>query len=164
MKYIQGWPRKSKLALSSVFPDADPNSFSLIAGLLEFNPKIRLSAEQALAHPYLSAYHHPQDEPSHPSIFDVSFEQAQSIEEIKKLIVETVNEHKKLKALPRGSNPCSPTLAKPVYYYFPCITPYPVFSPMGKSMAESTIPRYEEDTSAAVSGGIEDELKDLSVV
>lgn len=114
MKYIQSWPKKQKMPLNQVFPNADPSCFSLISGLLEFNPKKRLSAEEALAHPYLSAYHHVQDEPSHPHLFDVSFEQAQSIDEIKKLIAETVLEHKKLKSLPRGSNPCSPTLSKPM--------------------------------------------------
>lgn len=103
------------MPLSAVFPEADSSAHSLIENLLEFNPKKRFSAEQALAHPYLSAYHQPHDEPSHPSVFDVTFEQAQSIDDIKKLIVQTVNEHKKLRSLPRGSNPCSPMHSKPMY-------------------------------------------------
>jgi serine/threonine protein kinase len=147
MKYIQSWPKRTKMPMSQVFPNADHDCFSLIAALLEFNPKKRLTAEEALAHPYLSAYHHPADEPSHPHVFDVGFEAAQSIDEIKKLIAQTVLEHKKLKALPRGSNPGTPTLSKPIL--------------MGGE--ESGGARYDSDMEAAVAGSIEDEMKELSL-
>lgn len=113
LKYIQAWPKRSKMPLLKLFPHADPSALDLVSKLLEFNPKSRLNAEEALNHPYLSAYHHPLDEPSHPRAFDGSFEQAQSIEDIKKLIVETVQEHKKMTSTVKNSNPCSPTTPKP---------------------------------------------------
>lgn len=44
--------------------------------MLVFDPKKRVRAEQALAHPYLAPYHDPTDEPSAEEKFDWSFNDA----------------------------------------------------------------------------------------
>ena len=36
----------------------------LLRQLLQFNPDKRITAEQALEHPYVSQFHNPQDEPA----------------------------------------------------------------------------------------------------
>lgn len=44
--------------------------------MLVFDPAKRINAEQALAHPYLSPYHDPTDEPAADAVFDWSFTEA----------------------------------------------------------------------------------------
>jgi mitogen-activated protein kinase 7 len=52
--------------------------------LLNFDPAARITVEQALAHPYLAAYHEEDDEPSHEKVFDFSFEVTDRIDEMKR--------------------------------------------------------------------------------
>ncbi len=54
-------PRKP---LFQLFPDASPDATDLLERLLQFNPEKRLTAEEALRHPYLAQFHAPDDEPS----------------------------------------------------------------------------------------------------
>lgn len=75
--------------------------------MLNFDPMKRISCEQALNHPYFAVWHDPADEPVCPSVsvqsmmvvpprakhaqtFDFGFEEEDSIEGMKKLIVEEV--------------------------------------------------------------------------
>lgn len=44
--------------------------------MLTFDPRKRINAEEALAHPYLAPYHDPTDEPVAPEKFDWSFNEA----------------------------------------------------------------------------------------
>jgi p38 MAP kinase len=44
--------------------------------MLTFDPRNRINAEEALAHPYLAPYHDPTDEPVAPEKFDWSFNEA----------------------------------------------------------------------------------------
>ncbi|KAJ3102558.1 Mitogen-activated protein kinase [Phlyctochytrium planicorne] len=94
LKYLRSWPERSKVPFQKIFPKADPQALDLLDALLTFDPKNRITAEEALRHPYLSAYHQPDDEPNHPRLFDFSFESAQSIEDIKKLIISEVRAFK----------------------------------------------------------------------
>jgi len=59
--------------------------------MLCFDPARRVSCEQALNHPYLQVWHDPADEPICDSKFDFSFEEEDSIDGMKKLIVAEVN-------------------------------------------------------------------------
>lgn len=58
-------------------------ALDLIDSLLAFDPKNRVTAAEALGHPYLSQYHIPEDEPDHPQLFDFSFESTVQIPAIK---------------------------------------------------------------------------------
>jgi len=53
-----------KIRLSILFPNAEAEALNLLARLLQFNPKKRISSEEALKHPYVSQFHNPDDEPS----------------------------------------------------------------------------------------------------
>jgi p38 MAP kinase len=55
------------------FKHAEPAAIDLLEKMLVFDPKKRITAAEALAHPYLSPYHDPDDEPVTDSTFDWSF-------------------------------------------------------------------------------------------
>jgi serine/threonine protein kinase len=54
-------PRKS---LFHLFPNASPEATDLMERLLQFNPEKRLTADEALRHPYVAQFHDPASEPS----------------------------------------------------------------------------------------------------
>lgn len=49
---------------SVLFPKASESGIDLLKRMLVFDPRQRITAAEALAHPYLAAYHDPQDEPA----------------------------------------------------------------------------------------------------
>ena len=48
--------------LSKLYPNASPDALDLLYKLLTFDPKKRITLDQALQHPYLSAFHSEIDE------------------------------------------------------------------------------------------------------
>jgi serine/threonine protein kinase len=51
-----------KRSFSSFFPNMDEQALDLLRKMLIFNPKNRLTVEDALAHPYLKDFHNPSEE------------------------------------------------------------------------------------------------------
>lgn len=49
--------------LDAMFPTASAEALDLMARLMHFNPDRRISAEEALRHPYCAQFHNPADEP-----------------------------------------------------------------------------------------------------
>ncbi|QRW25313.1 mitogen activated protein kinase [Rhizoctonia solani] len=68
-----------------------PRALDLLGKLLAFDPAKRISCEQALSHPYLAVWHDPSDEPVCSSTFDFGFEEEDSVEGMRQLIVDEVN-------------------------------------------------------------------------
>jgi len=59
---LETLPDSEPRPLSSLFPNADEDALDLLHKLLMFNPNKRITAEEALAHPYLSQFHVPEEE------------------------------------------------------------------------------------------------------
>ncbi|KAG6889117.1 hypothetical protein C0995_003686 [Termitomyces sp. Mi166 len=89
--YIRSLPIKPRVPFSTLFPYANPLATDLLSQMLCFDPAKRISCEQALNHPYFQVWHDPADEPVCEKKFDFGFEEEDSIEGMKKLIVEEVN-------------------------------------------------------------------------
>lgn len=54
---IESIPNLKHRSLNEMFPGADANAIDLIRRCLQFNPSRRPTAEEALNHPYVAAFH-----------------------------------------------------------------------------------------------------------
>uniref|UniRef100_A0A673XFG9 mitogen-activated protein kinase n=1 Tax=Salmo trutta TaxID=8032 RepID=A0A673XFG9_SALTR len=88
--YINSLPQMLKRNFADVFVGANPLAVDLLEKMLVLDTDKRITASEALAHPYFSQYHDPDDEPeSEP--YDQSFESRElEIEEWKRLTYEEV--------------------------------------------------------------------------
>ncbi|ODQ80198.1 hypothetical protein BABINDRAFT_35864 [Babjeviella inositovora NRRL Y-12698] len=78
LKFVQSLPHKEPVPFAEYFAsnEMEPEAIDLLAKMLVFDPKKRISAEEALSHPYLQPYHDPLDEPVAGEKFDWSFNDA----------------------------------------------------------------------------------------
>ena len=54
-QYIQGLPQQKKKSLASIFPASDKDALALLGRMLEFSPFMRITAKEALRHPYFKS-------------------------------------------------------------------------------------------------------------
>jgi len=83
-----------------LFPNASEHAVDLLRRLLEFNPEKRITAEEALRHPYLAQFHNPADEPScdHIITIPINDNTKYTIQEYReKLYAEIVKRKKELR-------------------------------------------------------------------
>lgn len=73
-RFIRKLPDKIPVPLKRQFPDASDQAIDLLKGMLQINPKRRITVEKALAHPFFESLHNPADEPIAHAPFDFSFE------------------------------------------------------------------------------------------
>lgn len=64
---------QTPLSSKVVYPNKD--FMDLLSKMLEVDPKKRITAKEALAHPYLRDLHDPADEPEFKGTADFKFEQ-----------------------------------------------------------------------------------------
>lgn len=112
--YIRSLPKVRKVPFTKLYEKATPQAIDLLEKLLAFDPTQRLTVEDALAHPYLEAYHDVEDEPAHERNFDFSFERVEGIEDIRNLITQEYKSYKveKQHGAPQG-NPHRPAQPLP---------------------------------------------------
>ncbi|KAF8223217.1 mitogen-activated protein kinase [Tricholoma matsutake] len=93
--YIRALPFRKRRPFATIFPNANPLAVDFLTKTLTFDPKKRVTVEEALAHPYLEAYHDPDDEPVAPPLdpeffeFDLHKDDI-SREQLKELLYEEI--------------------------------------------------------------------------
>lgn len=72
-RYLRSLPQCPRSSFRALYPQADPQALDLLDKMLVFDPAKRISVQEALAHPWLSALHDESDEPvaDVPFTFDV---------------------------------------------------------------------------------------------
>ena len=87
------WPNAS---IDIFFAHVNPLALDLLKRMLTFDPRKRISAAEALLHPYFEKFHCPDDEPScNPvSHYDFEFEQkGNTVKRLKNLIYDEILLH-----------------------------------------------------------------------
>lgn len=72
-EYLKRLPKYQRYGLHRAFPSANLLAIDLLEKMLAFDPNERISAANALKHPYLAHFHDPSREPDYP-IFDFNFD------------------------------------------------------------------------------------------
>lgn len=90
--YVRNLPFMQKVSFQSLFRQANPDALDLLDRMLAFDPSSRISVEEALEHRYLHIWHDASDEPSCPTTFDFQFEVVEEINDMKKMILDEVNQ------------------------------------------------------------------------
>jgi len=94
-EYIRSLPIRQRRPFTTLFPNASSEAIDFLYKTLAFDPKKRMTVEECLAHPYLSSYADPSDEPSasplDPTCFDFDdSRQKLSTDQLKVLLYEEV--------------------------------------------------------------------------
>ena len=63
---LESLPQTRQKSFHATFPSASEPAIDLLKKLLAFNPKKRLTVEQALRHPYVAQFHNDDEEPGCP--------------------------------------------------------------------------------------------------
>lgn len=71
-RFLDKLPETECVQFSSLFPDANPEAIDLMEKLLKFNPKKRLTADEALEHPYVKEFHDAEYEKCATNHIDMS--------------------------------------------------------------------------------------------
>ncbi|KAK1857689.1 hypothetical protein I4F81_000304 [Pyropia yezoensis] len=88
-RYIESLPPKAKVEMGTLFPAASDVLRDLLDRMLIFDPRRRITVEEALEHPYLTSLHDPEDEPTCASVFYFPFEhQEPNAQQLRQLILE----------------------------------------------------------------------------
>ncbi|TPX48858.1 hypothetical protein SeLEV6574_g01807 [Synchytrium endobioticum] len=73
LRFVHSLPQREKVPFTETFPTVESDALDILERMLVFDPKSRITAAEALAHPYLATYHDPTDEPAADQAFDWSF-------------------------------------------------------------------------------------------
>lgn len=91
--YVQSLPSRSAVPLAKLYPQAEAEALDLLAAMLRFDPRQRISVTEALEHPYLSKYHDQDDEPICVPAFDFEFDKLpMNKEQIKEAILMEIQD------------------------------------------------------------------------
>ncbi|CAA7019080.1 unnamed protein product [Microthlaspi erraticum] len=83
LRWLPWLPRQS---FSEKFPNVHPLAIDLMEKILKFDPRKRISVEEALAHPYLQSMHDTSNEPECTRPLNFDLEEPFTEEEVKELV------------------------------------------------------------------------------
>ena len=91
-KYVSEIPFKNKTPFSALIKYENPLTIDLLEKMLQLNPKKRITANEALLHPYFEGFHDPSEEPVFTGSMDFSFENNPTLtfEEIGQMILDEI--------------------------------------------------------------------------
>lgn len=82
LEYIRSLKPMQKKSFSDMYKKANPLAIDLMTKMLAFNPKKRISVDEALRHPYLKDLHNPASETECDRPFDFEFENVEMTKEV----------------------------------------------------------------------------------
>jgi len=96
-------PPVTKRSYKELYPAASEEALDMLQHLLSFNPNKRYTAEDALEHPYVAAFHNPEEEYSSDHKIEISIDdnQKRTIEEYRGKLYEDIVRRKQEKAAAR---------------------------------------------------------------
>jgi mitogen-activated protein kinase 1/3 len=91
--FMAGIPAREKIQLAALFPHADPDELDLMERMLTWDPEQRITAADALRHPFLAEFASPDEEPDAMPIEAFDFDLAElSAEDLRLLIWQAAND------------------------------------------------------------------------
>mmetsp|Transcript_32771 Transcript_32771/g.103686 ORF Transcript_32771/g.103686 Transcript_32771/m.103686 type:complete len:366 (-) Transcript_32771:161-1258(-) len=93
--FLAGFPKETPPGWKHEFPNASSQALDLLDSLLQFNPRKRLTAAQALSHPYMAELHDPTDEPECDQEFDFEYEKKDNLSDanIRDLVFQEIKQY-----------------------------------------------------------------------
>ena len=94
---LESLPPSKARRLTDMFPTASDDALDLLRSLLQFNPSKRLTADQALRHPYVAQFHNTDDEPICARKINIPIDDNQkfSIREYRNKLYSDIHKRKK---------------------------------------------------------------------
>ncbi|VDD87072.1 unnamed protein product [Enterobius vermicularis] len=99
LRWIETCDKKEPLAWSNILPKASSKAIDLITKLMEIAPWKRITADEALKHPFLDIYHNPRTEPncSEKVYFDADAIEKLPVTELKEALIAEANYYEEIR-------------------------------------------------------------------
>jgi len=95
LEYIKSLKKRDRVPFGKIYPKATEGAVDLMEQMLKFNPKDRISVEDALKHPYLAQHHNPDNEPVCADNFNFDFEkQTMTEEKLQSLMMDEIRHYR----------------------------------------------------------------------